>query len=451
MINKEEISKNIQNLLQGYADSSNDVKVTVRTAKEVDVYIDGKLFNTYLVDEKKFKNNIVSLKNSENEFKITVVLSRPDLAAEMAQYKGAELQLPATENEIKDAYQRARIKDESKLFVLKSCKMYGNEYAEKTETDIAYLQKLNYLAKVMSRFSIYEHKRFRGYMQKKNLSFSDINSLINIAYNLNRCEVIENIYDAEALGRMYADNGMLEWMSEMPKEAWDFLDYAAIGEKLKESQGGIFTDDGYFTCRDDEFAAVYNGTTFPETFEEDRYIFKLYIGSKNTEVEKWLSLPVSKEGKAAFLKELECSGFDDCTLLAVQSMETNIPMCVKDLSQLGLLNSLSHRMRDMEKTGELAKFKAALSGFGCDELNTAIEYANRMQDFVLYPNASSAVEYAKERYKDEFGKLVPSELSKYFNFAAYSVDLTENENIAVTEYGVIKDMKGKINSQQQKS
>lgn len=443
MINKEEISRNIQSLLKGYADSSNDIKVTVRTAKEVDVYIDGELFNTYLIDDKKFKNNIVSLKNTDDEFRITIILSRTDLAETMPQYKGAELQLPATENEIQDAYQRARIKDENQSVILKTCKMYDTEYSENQKADISYLQKLNYLAKVMSRFSIYEHKQFRGYMQKKNLSLSDIDSLINIAYNLNGCEVIEGIYNAEALGRMYADNGMLEWMSEMPKEAWDFLDYAAIGEKLKAAQDGIFTDDGYFTCNDREFNEVYDGITFPEVFDDDRYIFKLYIASKNTEAEKWLSLPVSKEGKANFLKELECDSFDDCTLLAVQSMESDIPMCVRDLSQLGLLNSLAHRMRDMEKAGELAKFKAVLSGFGCDELNTAIEYANRMQDFVLFPDASSVIEYAKERYKTEFGSTVPERFAKYFNFAAYSVDLAENENIAVTEYGVIKDVKGK--------
>ena len=37
MINREEIAKNVQRLLQGYADSSNDIKITARTPKEADV------------------------------------------------------------------------------------------------------------------------------------------------------------------------------------------------------------------------------------------------------------------------------------------------------------------------------------------------------------------------------------------------------------------------------
>ena len=86
MINREEISKNIQRLLQGYADTSNDIKVTIRTPKEVDVYIDGELFNTYLIEEKKFKNNIVQSRKKDDDFKITIILSRDDLAERKSQY-----------------------------------------------------------------------------------------------------------------------------------------------------------------------------------------------------------------------------------------------------------------------------------------------------------------------------------------------------------------------------
>ena len=439
MINREEISKNIQRLLQGYADTSNDIKVTIRTPKEVDVYIDGELFNTYLIEEKKFKNNIVQSRKKDDDFKITIILSRDDLAERKSQYIGAELQLPATENEIKDAFERARINNENQHYTMKECRLYGFDLAVDLKAETIDLSKLNYLAKVMSRFSIYEHKQFRGYMEKKGLSLLDINSLINNAYNLDKCEIVDGIYDAESLGRMYVDNGMLDWMISLPKEAWNFLDYKAIGEKIRESEDGLFTEDGYFTCNDKEYAEVYDGEHFPETFEDDKYIFKLLIESKNGEVKDWLVLPASKEGKANFLKELGAESFDECMLMAVQSMESTIPMCIKDLSQLGLLNSLAHRMRDMERTGELAKYKAVIEGFGCAALDEAISYANRMQDFVLYPESSSAIEYAKDIYDETFGGIVPESFSKHFNFASYSVDLMNTEKVAVTEYGVIKD------------
>ena len=442
MINREEISENVKRLLQGYADSSNVINITRRTPNEADVYIDGKLFNTYLVDEKKFKNNIIKLEKPDEEFKITVVLSRNDLADNRLQYKGAELQLPATENEIKDALERARISSEDQSYTVKECKLYGYDLATGIRSELLDLSKLNYLARIMRRLSIYEHKQFRGYIEKKGLSLLDINTLINITYNLDKSEIIDGIFDEESLGKMYVDNELLEWIPSIPKEARKFLDYKAIGENIKNAQDGVFTEDGYFTCNMQDFTDVYDGVKFPETFEDDKYIFKICVTPKKAESdeeEKWLILPASKDGKANFLKEIGAENFDDCILLGVQSMESNIPMCVKNLNQLGPLNSLAHRMRDMERTGELAKFKAALEGFGCENLDTAIGYANKMHDFVLYAESSSVIEYAKDVYKEVFGEFVPESFEKYFNFAAYSIDLAKEEKIAVTEYGVIKD------------
>ena len=124
MINREEIAKNVQRLLQGYADSNNDIKITARTPKEADVYIDGKLFNTYLTEEKRFKNNIVKPQKLDDIFKITVNISRDDLAETKSQYEGAEIQLPATENEIKDAFERARITGEEQPYTIKKCRLY---------------------------------------------------------------------------------------------------------------------------------------------------------------------------------------------------------------------------------------------------------------------------------------------------------------------------------------
>lgn len=442
MINREEITKNIQRLLQGYADSSSDIRVTTRTPKEVDVYIDGKLFNTYLIEEKRFKYNIVSPYELDDNFKITVVISRDDLAESHSQYKGAELQLPATANEIKDALERARVQNENQPYSITRCMVYGFDLVTDMKPQILDLSTLNYLSKVLSRFSIYEHKQFRGYVQKKGLFLLEIKDLINIAYNLEHCEIVDGIFDTEALGRMYADNGMLEWLSDVDKRVWKYLDYSALGNDIKEENGGIFTEDGYFTSNDSLFTEVYDGKSFPEIFGDENYIFKLYISKKQADDDKsdmWLTLPVSKEGKTRFLKDIGAESFDDCILLAFQSMESNIPMCVKDLTQLGLLNSLAHRMRDMEKAGELAKFKAILEGFGCETLDDAIKYANSLNGYELYAEASTIIEYAKDVFRAKYTSILPESFIEHFNFGSYSAELTNSERIALSEYGVIKD------------
>ena len=442
MINREEIKNNIRELLKGHVEGGGKIQITLKSPKEAGVYIDGKLINTYLIEEKRFLNNIVIPEKIESEeFRITVVIARTDLQKTRTQYRGAELQLPATDNEIRDAMQRARITKENQEYLLTKCMLYDKDMAEEYKEQTLDLEKLNYLAKVMNRFTKHEHALFRGYVEEKGPSQLYIRSLINIAYNLHCSDIIYDLKNDEELGRFYADNGMLGWLDDANKRIWEFLDYEKIGKSIRETDGGIYINEGYFTCRNEEFTEVYDGKTFPEEFEDESYIFKLLISRKREEDDdngKWLSLPASKEGKQNFLRGLGVESFDDCVLLAVQSMEANIPMCVKELSQIGVLNSLAHRMRDMERTGELAKYKAVLEGYGCIDLEQAITYANELHNYELYEETSTIIEYAKSIFETKYKSVLPDSFAAHFNFATYAEELMNNEDLVLSEYGVLK-------------
>lgn len=442
MINREEIKNNIRELLKGHVEGGGKIQITLKSPKEAGVYIGGKLINTYLIEEKRFLNNIViPEKIASEEFHITVVITRTDLKSTYAQYRGAELQLPATDNEIRDAMQRARVTKDNQEYLVTKCMLYDKDMAEEYKEQILDLEKLNYLAKVMNRFTKHEHALFRGYVEKKGPSQLYIRSLINIAYNLHCCDIIYDLKNDEELGRFYADNGMLSWLDDANKQIWEFLNYEKIGRSIRETDGGIYINEGYFTCRNEEFTEVYDGKIFPEEFEDESYIFKLLISPKQTEDEnsgKWLSLPASKEGKQNFLRGLGVESFDNCILLAVQSMEANIPMCVKELSQIGVLNSLAHRMRDMERTGELAKYKAVLEGYGCIDLEQAITYANELHNYELYEKTSTIIEYAKSVFETKYKSVLPESFATHFNFATYAEELMKNEDLVLSEYGVLK-------------
>lgn len=446
-MNHEEIGRNIKALLQGYADSSNEVEITVRNANEADVYLDGTLFNTYLIAEKRFLNNIPKPTPKQEDFQISVVLSRDDLAEKYSQYRGAELQLPATENEIKDAVQRARVTSENQAYRISACSLYGDDILAKFKDLPVDLYKLNYLAKVLAGFSSYEHALFRGYIAELEKGDFTMNSLINAAYNLQDCSIIDGLSDDEQLGKIYTDNGWLPWLSGIDEKVWKYIDYQALGRDIRIADGGIYTKDGYFVNTKKNYAEVYDGTTFPEQFEDDAYMFRLLVSRKPQDCEeavtdeKWLVLPVSKEGKAKFLRELGAESFDDCILIAVQSMEQNIPLCVKDLSQLGILNSLAHRMRDMEKSGELAKYKALLDCKGCKSLDEAVSLADSLGNYELYAEPSTIIEYANYIFSQQYKAVIPEGLIAHFNFAAYAEELYAEGNLWLTEYGVLKGSK----------
>ena len=442
MIDKSEIGKNIRKLLEGYVEKGRELEITLRPPDYADVFIDGEYFNTYCIKTKNFLSNIRADKGTDDEFNITVRITMDNLLNNYGEYKGAELQLPASVYEIKDAFQRARIKDES--YTISECELYGGDISEMLCEDINDLEKLNYLAHVLKRFSTHEHALYRGYVKQKDDGSLTLNELINIAYNLGECEIYYEIFSDEDLGKFYADNGMLEWLYNIDETVWKYLDYRSIGEDIRTRENGLYTEEGYFFNSADE-CIVYDGEEFPEKFEKDEYIFKVLIAPKQETVEgrstgKWLSLPTSKEGKWKFLSELGAESFDNCVLFAVLSMDTVIPMFVKGLNQLGVLNSLAHRMRDMDKSGDIAKYKAVIASGRCKTLEEALAAANKLDDYELYTEPSSLIEYAKMIFRDNYAHILPESFEKHFNFATYAEELRLRGDLFVTEYGVIKQL-----------
>lgn len=444
MINREEIGRNIKELLRGYADSKTDIEITVRSNKEADVYLDGNKFNTYLIEEKRFLHNIPKPMQRQEAFLVSVIITRDDLKERFSMYEGAELQLPATVNEVNDAFQRARITDRNQRYSVAECLMYEKNIMPRFVGGSVDFERLNYLAKVMGNFTSHEHELFKGYMAALPDEEFTIKNLINGAYNLDGCSIINDLQNDEQLGKIYTDNGWIEWLTEVDKRVWKYIDYEKLGRDIRESDGGIYTEDGYFVNSKEHYKEVYDGITFPEIFEDDKYIFKLQISRKPEDFESedasqgWISLPASKEEKANFLRKIGAESYDNCILVAVQSMEEHIPMCIKDLSQLGSLNSLAHRMADMERSGELAKFKAILSIANIQSVDDVIFIANEIGKYKLHPEPTSIIEYAKVKFREEYGDEFPESLVQHFNFATYSETLYNKGNLKVTEYGVLE-------------
>ena len=121
-------------------------------------------------------------------------------------------------------------------------------------------------------------------------------------------------------------------------------------------------------------------------------------------------------------------------------MDTVIPMFVKGLNQLGVLNSLAHRMRDMDKSGDIAKYKAVIASGRCKTLVEALAAANKLDEYELYTEPTSLIEYDKMIFRDNYAHILPESFEKHFNFATYAEELRLRGDLFVTEYGVIKQL-----------
>ena len=130
MIDKNEIGRNVRQLLEGYLDRGTELEITIRPPDYADVYLDSRYFNTYCISAKKFLTNIKKEENTESEYQITVRISSNALKEKYMGYEGAQLQLPATVYEIKDAFQRARMTSDDTNYSISECELYGQDISD---------------------------------------------------------------------------------------------------------------------------------------------------------------------------------------------------------------------------------------------------------------------------------------------------------------------------------
>ena len=120
------------------------------------------------------------------------------------------------------------------------------------------LDKLNFLAKNLDRFTPYEQDQFWAAMQIEQPS--DLKALINLAFNMERYTLVQNVIDLAAVGRKY----LLNKMGALPASEVDNLDFEQAGRDLLTSGDGTPTTYGLlFTSGDMPYHEVYYGATFP--------------------------------------------------------------------------------------------------------------------------------------------------------------------------------------------
>ena len=97
------------------------------------------------------------------------------------------------------------------------------------------LDELNFLAKSLDRFTPYEQEQFLAAVQVEQPS--DLKSLINLSFNMERYTLVQNVTDLAAVGRKY----LLNKMGALPASEIDKLDFEQAGRDLLTSGNGTPT------------------------------------------------------------------------------------------------------------------------------------------------------------------------------------------------------------------
>lgn len=368
----------------------------------------------------------------------------------------AELNLPATAEQIKDAKQRARFTDDGDITYQAASILYFPPLPnlEHIRPDSTTVEELNLLAQRLDslpdeQFTIYQalfEQRFGNVGSEELLSIKD---LINMTYGLDNVMIASNIRNDEQLGQFVIENDLSPDVADIPESALYLLDKRRIGELQRESDGGVFINGFYVVAGDYEIPEVYDGRDIPAA--EDG-VFRLKVGIADIDDPEsaeattvWITLPISREETDSIVKD--AFGVESVEACSCFDIESGIPQIsaadFKEMVDFDALNFTAEQYLSMSGA-EQVKFKAILEAEQICGMERIMDATDRLDEYELSYLDSDAASFFKSH--------ICHNLDVRFDDHWLDTLLTQNEGeklierigANITEYGILSARGGHL-------
>ena len=333
-------------------------------------------------------------------------IMRLELSAEKALNGGyyyAELLLPATDYEVKDAMQRTRAVGRENTVEVSILECDILPELQDIRLDTFSLDELNFFAKRLASLPDEELPVFYAvtdevFRAADNDGLVSIKDLINCTYGLDTVPIASGISGPEALGRFAIENGLLSDIDDIPESAIPFLNAEQIGRVQQKNDKGVFAGNYYIPTVHYERPEVYDGVTLPEE-EPENAAFLLKVGAypKSTfsdEDPALHDLCLPADSNELFNVTDKC-GEPEINLCFCYEFYSSIPQITSDMfdsmEEIDELNTLAQRIAAMSES-EQAKFKAVLNAEDTATLKGALDIAQNLwrYEFAAEPDTADA-------------------------------------------------------------
>ena len=185
------------------------------------------------------------------QIKLEIARENPDAG----NWLYADLQLPAEEHEIRDAFQRARITSSDVYHEYSIYECEAIPILPFRRLDSPSIDELNFLAKRLDELNDMERIVLRAVSPRILKAGEDEiispKDLINMTYGLDDVSVIANVNSSSDLGQFVIDNDLNLDVEAIPKDSLYLLDAVKIGQLQQQNDGGVFMDGYYKLCEEE--------------------------------------------------------------------------------------------------------------------------------------------------------------------------------------------------------
>ena len=106
---------------------------------------------------------------------------------------------------------------------------------------------LNALAERLASLSEQQRTAFEGLvrLESSRSGVIPLRTFAALAEQAEHCQVVPEATDDASLGRVYAANGSIPEAKDVPDRVFELLDLQLLGRRVRQSEGGVFTRQGY--------------------------------------------------------------------------------------------------------------------------------------------------------------------------------------------------------------
>ena len=300
---------------------------------------------------------------------------------------------------------------------------------------------LNALAERLVSLSEQQRTAFEGLvrLESRRSGVIPLHMFAALAEQAEHCQVVPEATDDASLGRIYAANGSIPEVKDVPDRVFELLDFQLLGRRVRQSEGGIFTRQGY---------VAPDGNWKPAEGQEPRsapeaptsfFRLELQLGEERAE----LTLPAGQE-LVEVRDQMDAVGISNCTVTAFHSRVPQLPAAWATPEQLDTLNCLAIRLTVLEDREplKLIKYKAVLEASPPTSLEDAMALTERLDAYNLNWAAASPEDVARGELRRSMGEENADLLCRYLNLYGYGEALIQRYGGELTDYGLLTRVDG---------
>ena len=369
----------------------------------------------------------------------------------------ATLELPAKPHEIQDACHKLRItqnRDTNLRMEVCSCEILP----ELTDIllDSPSMEEMNFLAQRLAQLSDSEAIVLRGVWQrldKAGYLEEPVRAmdLINMTYGLENVMVASCVSNDRDLGEFVLENDLDEDIANLPDEMVEMLDQEAVGQRHRESEGGVFIGYHYVVAGEYQLHQIYDGVRLPAQEQEKPFVFRLQVAESpvNDSTEtmgtaEWISLPIDRDQADRIAQKHNEGCIEDCTFYGFESI---IPQITADhygdMLCFVRLNRLAQEIAQM-KPSEQVKLKAVLEHEKPGTMEAVQEVVDHLREYQLDNRIGDADSYFKEYLLRHLDARFDARWLDGLAVCTEGTNLMQRLGAAETDYGIVSARGGQL-------